>query len=158
MMSGPGRVRSALRAALVAMAATALAVFALQSPSMAEENYSGLCARADTGCVTGVKVAAPQGDCYTADSESASTGACVVYAGDYVYVKDGQADGRAALASVRDPDGPVLYQLCRNNYGNGTWARCNLDWVESGTQHLSAGFLAADGQILLSNVALWTNN
>ncbi|WP_189047283.1 hypothetical protein [Micromonospora sonchi] len=69
----------------------------------------------------------------------AYTSVCIDYDGDYVYVKDGKADGYAAMALVYSANG-VNTRLCRNNHGNGTWAKCNFNWAEAGRHAVSAGY------------------
>jgi hypothetical protein len=152
MMSSRGRVRSALRGALYILAATAVAVFALQSPSMADESWNGNCASASVSCQTGVAVSGPQGECVTASDFRHSTVACVVYDGDYVYVKDGQADGHSAVAGVWS-DSNSTHRLCRNTLGNGKWARCNFDWPEAGGHHVEAGYLESSSS--MNTMVLW---
>lgn len=121
------------------MAATLVAVFALQSPSMADESWFGNCSSAKVTCQTGVQVSGPQGECVTASDFRHSTVGCVVYDGDYVYVKDAAADTYAAIGSVWS-DGDSTLRMCRNNLGSGKWARCNFDWPEAGDHHIEAGY------------------
>lgn len=121
------------------MAATAVAVFTLQSPSMADESWLSNCSSASVSCQTGVAVSGPQGECVTASDYRHNTVVCVDYDGDYVYVKDGSADGYAAMASVWSDSNSSL-RNCRNNLGSGKWARCNFDWPESGGHHVEGGY------------------
>lgn len=133
-----------LRASLLTLATTATAVFALSSPSMAGgEDYYYECTNSWASCQTGVEVSAPNGlPCGTASTYYESTTVCIGYNGDYVYVRDGQADGYAALGSVQSSGTTVTYRLCRNNKGYGTWVRCNFDWSESGTKYVDGGYKA----------------
>jgi hypothetical protein len=75
------------------------------------------------------------------------------YDGDYVYVRDGQADGHAAIAEIAGGDGNVVTRFCRNPYGYGTWAECNFDWTESGTKFVTGGYFANRNQF--SSDLLW---
>jgi hypothetical protein len=136
------RSGSTLRGALLALATTVIAVFALQSPSMADENYHSSCAEASVSCQNGVEVAGPQGECKTAGSGYASTIVCVDYSGDFVYVKDNKPDSRSALGYVTSQDGSVTARICRNAHGNDSWARCNFDWAESGKKWVEGGYLS----------------
>ncbi|TDB78806.1 MULTISPECIES: hypothetical protein [unclassified Micromonospora] len=67
-----------------------------------------------------------------------STIVCVDYSGDYVYVKDNDADSYSGLAYIWSQYG-VADRYCRNTHGNGTWARCNFDWSEDGTKRVRGG-------------------
>lgn len=119
-----------VRIGLVALAAVAGAV-ATPAPAMASgDDFLWDCDRSDFSCQTGVQMTGtigPLDKCLT--SSDYGTEVCIRYDGDYVYVKDGAADGNAALARVHSNEG-VADRYCRNPYGVGTWARCNFDWVE----------------------------
>ncbi|RRS01605.1 hypothetical protein [Glycomyces terrestris] len=147
------RLRSALRGTALASAATAVAVLAVQSPVLADEQYLGICDDAGVSCQTGVQVASPQGECEMAPSQYASTYVCVAYDGDFVYVKDNDADGRAAMAYVWSEEGATDSRLCRNNLGSGTWARCDFDWVESGRHSVEGGYKTST---VLNTTPLWS--
>jgi hypothetical protein len=76
--------------------------------------------------------------------------ACWEPDGDYWYVKDNSADGHSAGAVWEDNDCPTsacdhLHRkgICRNPYGNGTWARCNKDYTESHQIWFTAATLEA---------------
>jgi hypothetical protein len=138
--------RRALRGAVLSLIAAVVAVFAVQSPSWADEDYYDACRNDWVTCQTGVQVAGPPssgGDCGTAGSDSGRTVVCVVYDGESVYVKDGMADGYAAMARISyenvDVDSKNI-RFCRNNYGNGSWARCNFDWNEGVTKSVDGGY------------------
>ncbi|MFG2059151.1 hypothetical protein ACGFI9_34555 [Micromonospora sp. NPDC048930] len=136
---GPGR---ALRASLIALVTTVTAVFAVSSPSMAGgEDFYFDCSNSWASCQTGVLVSAPGGlPCGTASTIYHSTGVCIRYDGDYVYVRDGQADGYAAMAFISSSGSSITYRICRNNQGYGTWVRCNFDWSESETKYVDGGY------------------
>ncbi|GAA3483060.1 hypothetical protein GCM10018966_075920 [Streptomyces yanii] len=51
---------------------------------------------------------------------------------DYVYVRDGQAEGHVAIGKIVAMEGSIATRYCRNPDGYGTWAKCNFDWAESG--------------------------
>ncbi|MEU5874108.1 hypothetical protein AB0A73_21450 [Glycomyces sp. NPDC047369] len=145
-----------LRRAVVVAACVLVVVFGLQSPSMADEDYYFECSKDWSVCQTGVKVAGPQGVCMTA-IDTQNTQVCVDYDGDYVYVRDGQADGYAAQAGI-DYTSTVLHRHCRNNHGYGTWARCNFDWNESETKLVRGGFKYNYDLIMLENLWTFANN
>lgn len=134
-----GRSGAALRGAFLAVLATMVAVFTLQSPGMADEGYAATCAADNVICETGVKVTGPQGECLQANADFHHTIVCVEYNGDYIYVKDNQVDDKSALGTVYSENG-VNFRLCRNTYGNATWVRCNFDWAEAGKHHVEGGY------------------
>lgn len=137
------RTRSA-RAGLLALLFAATAVFAAPSPSMAADGtYYYECSYADVACQTGVLVTSFSSDiCKTAPlGGSRSTTVCIDYEGDWVYVKDGSADGWPALAEIVGGNGSVYKRLCRNNHTAGTWARCNFDWPESSEKDVYGGIV-----------------
>jgi hypothetical protein len=156
MMSGRRRVRTALRGVLYTLAATAIAVLTLQSPSMADESWFGNCSSASVSCQTGVAVSGPQGECVTSSDLRHSTVACVVYDGDYVYVKDGQADGHSAVAGVWSGSNSTL-RYCRNTLGAGKWARCDFDWPETGSHYVEAGYLQSSSGMNTGKLWDWSN-
>ncbi|GAA3769759.1 hypothetical protein GCM10022225_65720 [Plantactinospora mayteni] len=130
-----------VRAALLAVLTTAVAVFAAPSPSMADgDNYHSVCTSWTVRCQTGVEVVGPAGVCDTANADNGSTIVCVDYYGDYVYVKDNDADGRSAMGFVSAENG-IAYRYCRNPHGAGSWAKCNFDWAEAGGHAVRAGTL-----------------
>jgi hypothetical protein len=131
----------AVRAGLLAIVFTVAAVFALPTPGMAA-NYLYECEYSWASCQEGVLVSAPSGlPCGTTSTIFHSTTVCIGYDGDYVYVRDGEADGDSAIASIQNSsDGSsVTYRSCRNKEGVGTWVRCNFNWSESGTKYVSGG-------------------
>jgi hypothetical protein len=131
-------------------------VFALQSPSMADESFYPQCDDPGVGCQTGVEVAGPQGECHEAGSSYASTIVCVDNDGDFVYVKDNKADGAAALGAITSQNEATSFRICRNNNGNGTWARCNFDWNESGKHWAEGGVRDSSGSLKLGQLWSWT--
>ncbi|WP_460807511.1 hypothetical protein [Micromonospora zhanjiangensis] len=112
---------------------TVVVVFAAPTPASAAEDWYYLCGVYP--CQTGVEVGAAEGVCMTGP---ASTRVCVKYDGDYVYVLDGKADGNAAMGII-DSEKGIGRRYCRNPHGNGTWARCNFDWSESGKKSVFGG-------------------
>lgn len=155
-----GKPRRALRGAVLSLIAAVVAVFAVQSPSWADEDFHTSCPNDWVTCQTGVQVPGPtgDGDCGTSGADTGHTVVCVIYSGDYVYVKDSSADGLAAMAEISYENvdvGSKNIRLCRNNYGNGSWARCNFDWNESVTKSVDGGVKQRyDGFILTDR--LWT--
>jgi len=94
-------------------------------------------------CQNGVEVSGPPSGlrCDTSPQIFGSTKVCVQYDGDFVYVRDGDADGHAALGIIDTPyTGSVRTRFCRNPHANGSWARCNFDWPESGLKTVSGGY------------------
>lgn len=134
-------MKRALARGAVLVSAVLLAMSASPSAAWAEDEYYVDCWRAYVTCQTGVKVSAPQGDgdCATSGATKGMTSVCVVYDGDYVYVRDGKGDDRAAFGMVWSANG-VRDRYCLNNHGNGTWARCNFDWSEEGDHFVSGGY------------------
>src|SRR5581483_9574456 len=109
----------AVRAGGLALAATAVAVFANPTPSLAGgDQYFISCEAVWASCQTGTKVAGPVGECLGTSGAYNSTIVCVDYDGDYVYVKDGKADGYPAMAVIDSDRGNVLTRFCRNNHGH----------------------------------------
>ncbi|MFG2099851.1 hypothetical protein ACGFJ5_04550 [Micromonospora echinaurantiaca] len=141
----------------VLLAAAMVAVFALPSAAMAEDNYYKTCEYDYASCQTGVKVGLPQGQCMTTSLAYAYTQICIDYNGDYVYVRDGKADGYAAIGYVNSTNG-VDSRYCRNNHGYGTWARCNFDWAEAGRHAASAGYLEQFYVMHLDYLWTWYDN
>jgi hypothetical protein len=129
-----------MRGVVCTLAAATVAVFALPSAAMAEDNYYKTCEWDYVSCQTGVEVGLPQGECMTTSLAYAYTSVCIDYDGDYVYVRDGKADGYAAMGYVGSDNGTVLDRYCRNNHGDGTWARCDFNWTEAGGHSTSGGY------------------
>jgi hypothetical protein len=129
--------RFGARAAVVALAIGA-AVLGVQSPSMADDNYLSRCSASSVSCQTGVKVSGPNTNFCEADTYWNTT-VCIDFTGDIVYVRDGLADYNSALARILSEGGTVRERFCRNPHGDGTWARCNFDWVESVTKYVDGG-------------------
>ena len=55
--------------------------------------------------------------------------ACYREYGDYMFVRDGDLDGAAAVGEIRTRHGTLL-RVCRNTLGYGKWGRCNFNLVE----------------------------
>jgi uncharacterized protein (DUF2237 family) len=146
--------RSALRGALFALVAAAVAVFGLQSPSMADESFMPACDDPGISCQTGVEVSAPQGQCETAPSDYASTRVCVVYDGDYIYVRDGKVDDLSAISFLQSENGSG--RICRNTKGSGSWVRCNFDWAETGKHWLEGGYKTSSQGVHTASLWSWT--
>jgi hypothetical protein len=138
------------------LAAVAIAVFALPSAAMAEDNYMAQCPRADTACQTGSAAGLVQGQCKTATSYYHRTQVCVDYAADAVYVYDGQSDGKSAIAEINNDNGSINSRLCRNNRGYGTWAKCDFDWAEAGEHRAWAGYLISYQEMPTDFLWSWT--
>lgn len=134
------RLNRTVRRGAVLVAAAMVAVFGLPAAAMAEDNYYKTCEYDYASCQTGVAAGLVEGQCMTASLSYGSTSVCVDYDGDYVYVRDGRADGYAAIGYVGSANG-VSDRFCRNNHGYGTWVRCNFDWVEAGSHSASGGYL-----------------
>ncbi|MFC4104675.1 hypothetical protein [Micromonospora zhanjiangensis] len=120
-------------------------VFAAPAPAMAADNWHRMCGYEFASCQTGVKAGLVDADqCMTASGGlyGHSTQVCVKYDGDYVYVRDGQADGHSAIGVIESDNGNVIKRHCRNPYGSGTWAKCNFNWSESGYKWVGGGYLA----------------
>lgn len=131
--------RLGIRAAVIAFA-IGTAVFAVQSPSMADDDYFTWCSYTWVSCQTGAKVSQPPSDVYACAAELTSyTTVCIDYYGDIVYVFDGSSDGNSAMGSVIADAGSVTDRFCRNPHGSNTWARCNFDWVESANKEVYGG-------------------
>lgn len=128
--------RIAARLAMLLVAVVA-AVFALPSAAMAEANYYKDCEYDWAICEFGVGDVLVNGSCMTTDTQRHSTSVCIGYDGDYVYVRDGKADGYGAVGYVWSEDG-VRDRYCANNKGYGTWVRCDFNWTEA-TNHFAAG-------------------
>lgn len=64
---------------------------------------------------------------------------CIDTYGDKVWVYDGKSDGNSALGWIVSSSGSVTQRYCRNPHGQGTWARCNFDWVENVNKQVSGG-------------------
>ncbi|WP_406070844.1 hypothetical protein [Micromonospora sp. NBC_01638] len=139
VLLGLMRSRRGFRGGALALVATVIAVFAAAPPSSAAaDNYLDVCGFSQYSCQTGVKVAGPVGECLMTTAYYHSTIVCIDYDGDFVYVKDNQADGYSALGQVWSQYG-VAERYCRNTHGNGSWARCNFDWREDGTKKVRGG-------------------
>lgn len=127
----------------VALVITATTVVAAPAPSMAAgDNYHYECAYSWASCQTGVVVGAPSGlPCKSASAGWGYTTVCVQYDGDYVYVKDRDADGNSAMGQIYSDsaNGSITYRSCRNPNGVDSWVRCNFNWSESGTKYVQGG-------------------
>ncbi|MEU5874116.1 hypothetical protein AB0A73_21490 [Glycomyces sp. NPDC047369] len=154
--SATSRLGRTARVAMLALVASLTAVFAVQSPSMADEDWYTACENDWVTCQTGVTGVAVEGDCMTEGADLHHTSVCVKYDGDYVYVRDGEADGYAAVGRIEylDTDNKNI-RFCRNNSGYGTWARCNFDWNEEVTKDVRAGYKVSSSTVWSGNT-LWT--
>lgn len=147
-----------VRAGLLALVVTAVAVFAAPKPSMASgDQYFVSCDASWSSCQTGVKVSYPVGVCDTVSAYYGSTIVCIEYNGDYVYVKDNDADGDSAMARI-DSEYGVAVRYCRNPHGAGSWARCNFDWSESGTKDVWGGKLQGYSTMPVGYLWSFSNN
>jgi hypothetical protein len=122
---------------------------------MADESYLPECASSAASCQTGVKVAGPQGECLMAAASRGNTIVCIDYNGDYVYVKDNKADNWAGMGVVHSNEGSVDVRYCRNNHGNGTWARCDFNWAESGIHYVEGGFKVRSEYVVVMWLWSW---
>lgn len=80
--------------------------------------------------------------CWTSPHQ---TTVCVEPTGDYMWVRDGQADGKSGLGRTKEAfehGTPVWY--CRNKMGAGTWGYCNVDWIEGTIVSVRGGTYDAD--------------
>jgi hypothetical protein len=145
--------RTLIRGAVYTLAAAVVAVFAVPSAAMADEDYYKDCPESYVSCQTGVEVSGPQGVCAWTNTDFHSTSVCVDYVGDYVYVRDGEADTFAAMGFVSTDEGEIRGRHCRNNHGYGTWARCDFDWVESAGKMVLGGYKG--GYTRIYDTYLW---
>lgn len=129
--------RIGTRAAVVAFA-IGTAVFALQSPSMADDSYFTWCSSSDISCQTGAKVSGPSGQDRCITDPNRNTRICINYNGDIMFVRDGNGDGHSAMGLAIASSG-VSERWCRNPHGNGTWAKCNFNWVETAQKDIYGG-------------------
>jgi hypothetical protein len=147
-----------IRAGLLALSIAVTAVFAAPSPGMAAgDDFYYDCRYSWYSCQTGVLVTSFSYDiCKTApQAGSRSTRVCVNYEGDYVYVKDGDADTWSAVAQIAGAgSGDVVFRVCRNPHGAGTWARCNFNWSESGEKDVWGGIRYDSTDLTMTN--LWS--
>ncbi|WP_435124440.1 hypothetical protein [Micromonospora tulbaghiae] len=151
-------VNRRIRGGLFALAMTAVAVFAAPTPSLASGDlYFVGCEGSYASCQTGVRVSLAEGVCTGASASYGATIVCVDYNGDYVYVKDNDADGRSAMARI-DSERGVAYRYCRNTHGAGSWARCNFDWSEAGEKKVNAGILQNYATMPLDYLWRFSNN
>lgn len=133
-----------VRAGVLALVVTAVAVFAAPTPSLAAgDNYYEYCDAGWVSCQTGVKVSYPAGECDTVRAGYQYTQVCVDYYGDYVYVYDGLSDSYSAMARIESDYGDILTRFCRNPHGADSWARCNFDWREDGYKVVHGGYRAS---------------
>jgi hypothetical protein len=148
--------RTLARGALL-VSVVMLTVSALPSAAWAEADYYVDCWRSYVSCQTGVKVSAPQGagDCATSGASKGMTSVCVVYDGDYVYVRDGKVDDRAAFGMVWSANG-VRDRYCLNNHGYDTWARCNFDWAEDGDHTVTGGYKESYYDLVWDGLWTWS--
>ncbi|GGM53642.1 hypothetical protein GCM10011608_43170 [Micromonospora sonchi] len=156
-LQGLSRSRRAVGGVLALLTA-AVVVLAAPSPAMASENYANICEVSYASCQTGVQAGLVEGQCMTANATSHYTQVCVKYDGDYVYVRDGQADGHAAVAEISGGNGDIRNRFCRNPYGYGTWAKCNFNWTESGTKWVAGGYFANRNQFIANSLWRFSDN
>lgn len=76
----------------------------------------------------GTRVSGPDGACANTSASNSHVTVCFAAYGDYLYVKDGDNDGRSAYGYFTWPGDR---DDCRNPYGVGTWVRCNYDLPEN---------------------------
>ncbi|MET8908018.1 hypothetical protein [Micromonospora sp. NPDC004551] len=153
VLTGLAPARRAASAVLALVTAVAV-VFAAPAPAMAQgDDFANVCASPYVSCRNGVEAGLVEGQCMTANGTGNYTQVCVRYDGDYVYVRDGQADGHAAIGEIAGGDGNIITRLCRNPFGYGTWAKCNFDWTESGTKFVTGGYFENRNQ--LAGQLLW---
>ena len=77
------------------------------------------------GVDIGQKVRGPGNACQGNSVGNDSVKVCFQPDGEYLYVKDKDADGRSAYGDMMSG-----YDDCRNPYGKGTWVRCNYAFRE----------------------------
>lgn len=73
----------------------------------------------------GKKVRGPGHACKGNHASNDHVTVCFASKGEWLYVKDGEADGRSAYGQIIGRD-----RHCRNPYGAGTWVRCNYSFRE----------------------------
>ncbi|WP_143194352.1 hypothetical protein [Micromonospora sp. CB01531] len=144
---GLARSRRAVGGAL-ALVTAAMVVLAAPAPAMAAADWYSECARADVSCQTGVEVKfVPSDKCGKASADRHHTEVCILYYGDKVYVRDGQADTHSAVGIVTSSTGDIRHRYCRNPHGYDTWAECNFDWTEDSTKTVYGGYRVSDSVI-----------
>jgi len=150
--------RTVRRGVAYTLAASVVAVFGLPAAAMAEDDYYWQCGESYISCQTGVTAGLVEGQCETASAAFASTSVCVDYSGDYVYVRDGKADGFAAMAQIIVDEGSVYTRFCRNNHGYGTWVRCNFNWAEAGYHQALGGYKISSHDMEFDWLWSWYDN
>jgi len=101
----------------------------------------------------GTLVSGPNGACADTSASNSHVTVCYQADGDYLYVKDGEADGRSAYGFFTwGGDGR---DECRNPYGAGTWVRCNYDLVEN--QRIMYQGYTKDNEGTFNITRDWTN-
>lgn len=132
--------RRGVRAGVIALVVTTIAVFLAPTPGMAAgDSYYNECELSFVSCQTGVKVSSASGKCYYASPAYHWTIVCVAFDGDYVYVWDDDPDRRSAMGYIDGGSGSVRTRHCRNPHGANTWARCDFNWSETGTKVVKGG-------------------
>jgi hypothetical protein len=136
ILKGCHRARRRLASVLAAASGLAL-VFPAPAAMATGDDFISLCQDPGVSCQNGVQVSSPTAPdvCGTAND---FTQVCVHFDGDIVYVKDGRTDSHSALGEISASSG-VPIRICRNPYGNGTWARCNFDWAENANKDVFGG-------------------
>lgn len=76
----------------------------------------------------GQKVPGPGSACKGNNAVNDSVKVCFQPGGEWLYVKDKDADGRSAFGEIANRD-----RRCRNPYGKGTWVRCNYSYPDGHT-------------------------
>lgn len=140
------RRKAAANAGAVAIA-VGVAVF-VPSAAWAEATFFEVCADSNVSCQDGVQVSAPTVYDVCETEPNTLTRVCFLGAGDYIFVKDGWADGRSAFAKVSYSP---YHRFCRNKYTAGTWVRCNFDWNEDADKLISGGV------VIDRNTSAYTN-
>jgi len=144
---------------VLALLAAVVVVFAGPAPAMAEDDYANICESTHYYCANGVEAGLVEGQCMTAGAVGHQTSVCVRYDGDHVYVRDGQADGHAAIAEITTLDDGNIYAVyCRNPFGYGSWATCNFDWAETGSKDVSGGYFENRNQLAADYLWRFSNN
>jgi hypothetical protein len=75
--------------------------------------------------VIGEKVSGPGTACNGNNASNDHVKVCFQPDGEWLYVKDANADGRSAVGQISGRD-----RICRNPNGVGTWVRCNYSFRE----------------------------
>jgi hypothetical protein len=101
----------------------------------------GAAAPATADIRIGTQVSGSAGACADTSASNGHVTVCYQADGDYLYVKDGDSDGRSAYGYFTWPGDR---DTCRNPYGYGTWVRCNYDLPE-GMRIMYQGYTQDNG-------------